>query len=168
MNKNLVLTGMMGVGKSTIGRLLAKKLKVKFLDVDKVIEKNEKQSIKKIFERKGEKYFRKIEERITFKILKNKNVVIALGGGAFMNDEIRYKVLTSCSSVWLKVNLDKLISRYKRSNRRPLLDKKKLETEVKKIYQSRKKIYSLANFKINCDSMTKTQVVEKILNLYAN
>ncbi len=168
MNKNLILTGMMGVGKSTIGRLLAKRLKVRFYDVDKVIEKSEKKSIKKIFKHRGEKYFRKIEERITFKILRNKNVVIALGGGAFMNNEIREKVLSSSSSVWLKVNLDKLITRYRRNNRRPLLDKKKLETDVKKIYQSRKKIYSLANFKINCDNMTKTQVVEKILTFYAN
>ena len=134
MNKNLVLTGMMGVGKSTIGRLIAKKLKAKFIDVDKVIEKNEKMSIKKIFDYKGEKYFRKIEEKITFKILKNKNAVIALGGGAFMNNEIREKVLKSSLSVWLILSLNKLISRYKRNNRRPLLNKKKLEVDVKKIY----------------------------------
>ena len=159
---------MMGVGKSTIGRLIAKKLKAKFIDVDKVIEKNEKMSIKKIFDYKGEKYFRKIEEKITFKVLKNKNAVIALGGGAFINDEIREKVLKSCISVWLKLNLEKLIARYKRNNRRPLLNKKKLETDVKKIYQSRKKIYSLANFKINCDNITKSQIVEKILVFYEN
>ena len=157
---------MMGVGKSTIGRLIAKRLKVKFIDVDKVIEKKEKISIKKIFEYKGEKYFRKIEEKTTFKILKNKNAVIALGGGAFMNNEIREKVLKSCTSVWLKLNLDKLITRYKRNNRRPLLNKKKLETDVKKIYQSRKKIYSLADFKINCDNITKSQIVEQILVFY--
>lgn len=168
MNKNLVLTGMMGVGKSTIGRLLAKRLKVKFIDVDKIIEKNEKKSIKKIFEYKGEKYFRKIEERVTFKVLRSKNAVIALGGGAFMNNQIRDKVLRSCLSFWLRVNLDKLIARYRRNNRRPLLNKKKLETDVKKIYQSRKKIYRLANFKINCDNITKTQVVEKILIFYEN
>ena len=168
MNKNLVLTGMMGVGKSTIGRLIAKKLKAKFIDVDKVIEKNEKMSIKKIFEYKGEKYFRRIEEKTSFKILKNKNTVIALGGGAFMNNEIRVKVLKSCLSVWLILNLNKLIARYKRNNRRPLLNKKKLEVDVKKIYQSRKKIYSLANFKVNCDNITKTQIVEKILFFYEN
>ena len=159
---------MMGVGKSTIGRLLAKRLKVKFIDVDKIIEKNEKKSIKKIFEYKGEKYFRKIEERVTFKVLRSKNAVIALGGGAFMNNQIRDKVLRSCLSFWLRVNLDKLIARYRRNNRRPLLNKKKLETDVKKIYQSRKKIYRLANFKINCDNITKTQVVEKILIFYEN
>ena len=168
MKKSLVLTGMMGVGKSTIGRIIAKRLKVKFIDVDKIIERNEKKSIKRIFEDNGEEYFRKLEKKITFKILKKKKKVIALGGGAFMNSEIREKILNSCKSVWLKVDLEKLIKRYKNNNRRPLLNKKKLDTSVKKIYQSRKKIYSLANFKINCDNMNKTQIVEKILVFYEN
>ena len=166
MNKSLVLTGMMGVGKSTIGRLIAKRLKIKFIDVDKVIEKKEKKTIKRIFEDNGEKYFRKLEEKTTLKILKNNRSVIALGGGAFINNEIRQKVLSSCVSVWLKVDLDKLIKRYNKNDRRPLLDKKKLNTDVKRIYQSRKKIYSLANFKINCDNIDKIKIVQKILNFY--
>jgi shikimate kinase len=168
LNKSLVLTGMMGVGKSTIGRLIAKRLKIKFIDVDKVIEKKEKKTIKRIFEDNGEKYFRKLEEKTTLKILKNNRSVIALGGGAFINKEIRQKVLTSCLSVWLKVDLDKLIKRYNKNDRRPLLDKKKLSTDVKRIYHSRKKIYSLANFKINCDNIDKIKIVQKILNFYAN
>ena len=159
---------MMGVGKSTIGRLLARKLKAKFIDIDKVIERNEAKSIKKIFEDSGEKYFRKLEEKITFKILKKKKVVIALGGGAFINNEIREKILRSCISVWLKVNLNILINRYKKNNRRPLLNKKKLDLDVRKIYQSRKKIYDLANFKVNCDNMSKNQIVDKILVFYEN
>jgi len=166
LKKSLVLTGMMGAGKSTIGRLTAKRLKVKFIDVDKVIERNEKKSIKRVFEENGEKYFRKLEEKITFKILKNKKAVIALGGGAFINKEIREKVLKSCISVWLKVNLDKLIKRYSKSSRRPLVNKNNLNTKIKKIYLSRKKIYRLANFKINCDNMNKIQIVEKILDFY--
>ena len=159
---------MMGVGKSTIGRLIAKRLEVKFIDVDKVIERNQKKTIRKIFEDNGEKYFRKLEEKITFKILKRKKVIIALGGGAFMNNEIREKVIRSCTSVWLKVNLDMLIKRYKKNNRRPLLNKKNLDTDVRKIYQLRKKIYGLANFKVNCDNMSKAKVVEKILDFYEN
>ena len=168
MNKSLVLTGMMGVGKSTIGRLIAKRLKTKFIDVDKIIEKKEKKTIKRIFEDHGEKYFRKLEEKTTLKILKNNKSVIALGGGAFINNEIRRKVLNSCVSIWLKVDLDTLIKRYNKNDRRPLLDKKKLNIDVKKIYQSRKKIYSLANFKINCDNIDKIKIVQKILNFYAN
>ena len=154
---------MMGVGKSTIGRLLARKLKVKFVDIDKIIERKEAKSIKKIFDDNGEKYFRRLEEKITFKILKKKGVVVALGGGAFMNNGIREKILRSCISVWLKVNLNILIKRYKKNNRRPLLNRKKLDQDVKKIYQSRKKIYGLANFKVDCDNISKTQIVDKIL-----
>ena len=168
MNKSLVLTGMMGVGKSTIGRLIAKRLKIKFIDVDKIIEKKEKKTIKRIFEDHGEKYFRKLEEKTTLKILKNNKSVIALGGGAFINNEIRRKVLNSCVSIWLKVDLDTLIKRYNKNDRRPLLDKKKLNIDVKKIYQSRKKIYSLANFKINCDNIDKLKIVQKVLNFYEN
>ena len=168
MKKSLVLTGMMGVGKSTIGKLVAKRLKAKFIDIDRIIERNEKKSIKRIFEDNGEKYFRKLEEKTTLKILKNNRTVIALGGGAFINNEIRQKVLSSCVSVWLKVDLDKLIKRYKRNDRRPLLEKKKINTDVKRIYQSRKKIYSLANFKINCDNIDKIKIVQKILNFYEN
>ena len=167
MKKSLVLTGMMGAGKSTIGRLIAKRLRAKFIDVDKVIEKNQKKSIKRIFESNGEKYFRKIEEKITSQILKKKEVIIALGGGAFINNEIREKVLKSCISVWLKVDINKLALRYK-NNRRPLLNKKNSDTDVKKLYQLRKKIYSLANYKINCDNMSKTEIVEKILAFYEN
>ena len=159
---------MMGVGKSTIGRLLAKRLKIKFIDVDKIIEKKEKKSIKRIFEDNGEMYFRKLEKKITLKIIKKKRSVIALGGGAFMNDDIREKVLNSCISVWLKVNLNRLIRRYKNNNRIPLLNKRKLDIDVRKIYQLRKKKYSLANFRISCDNMNKTQIVEKIIVLYGN
>ena len=77
MKKNLVLTGMMGVGKSTIGKKLAEKLKLKFVDIDKIIEIKEKSTIKEIFENKGEHYFRKIEKEITLEKLKKSNLVIA-------------------------------------------------------------------------------------------
>jgi len=168
LNKSLVLTGMMGVGKSTIGRLLAKRLKIKFVDVDRIIEKNERKTIKQIFDENGETYFRKLEKKITLKLLKNKKVVVALGGGAFINDEIRNKVLKTSVSIWLKVSLDKLHKRYRRNDKRPLLNKKKLDKEVRNIYLSRKKIYSLANFKINCDNIDKAKIVEKILDFYEN
>ena len=157
----------MGVGKSTIGRLVAKKLKVKFIDVDKIIEKKEKKSIRRIFDDHGERYFRDIEEKITLKIIRNKIAVIALGGGAFMNNQIRKRVLKSCLSVWLKVKLEKLIKRYRKNDRRPLLNKKK-DTDVKKIYYSRKRIYSLANYKINCDNTDKAKIVQKIIDFYEN
>ncbi len=82
--------------------------------------------------------------------------------------KLEKKVLSSCVSVWLKVDLDKLVKRYNKNDRRPLLNKKKLNIDVKKIYQSRKKIYGLANFKINCDNIDKTKIVKKILDFYEN
>ena len=131
---------MMGVGKSTIGKLLAKRLKAKFIDVDKVIEKNEKKSIKSIFEERGEKYFRKLERKITLKFLKNKKAVIALGGGAFINKDIREVILKSSKSVWLKVGLNKLIKRYKNNNRRPLLNKKNHTKMLKNLPYKKKNL----------------------------
>ena len=99
MKKNLVLTGMMGVGKSTIGKKLAKRLKLKFVDIDQIIEKKEKNTIKEIFKNKSESYFRKIEQKITFKQLKKKNLVIALGGGAFINNSIRKNTAADTDSI---------------------------------------------------------------------
>ncbi len=165
MKKSLILTGMMGVGKSTIGRLLAKKLNTKFIDVDKLIEKQEKKSIKRIFETNGEDYFRKIETGITLKVLKIKKSVIALGGGAFMNSEIRREVQKNCVSFWLNLKIGQLLKRYKRNNRRPLLVSTDLENDVKRILVVRKKIYAQANFKVNCDNMDKKEIVQKILKL---
>ena len=120
------------------------------------------------YKKRENKKWRKLEEKIALKIIKKRETVIALGGGAFINENIRKKVLQSCVSVWLKVNLDKLIKRYRTNNRRPLLNKTKLDADVRKIYHLRKKIYSLANFKISCDNMSKTQIVERILVLYEN
>ncbi len=166
MKKSLILTGMMGVGKSTIGRLLAKRLGSRFIDMDKVIEKKEQKSIKKIFKIYGEEYFRTLEVKTTLQILKRNRAVIALGGGAFIDSTLRKEILRSAISFWLMANIENLLKRYKTNNNRPLLKENNLENDVKKIYQSRKKIYSKANFKINCDNTTKGLIVEKIIRLY--
>ena len=168
MKKNLVLTGMMGVGKSTIGKKLAKKLKLKFIDIDHLIELKEKSTIREIFENKSENYFRKIEKKIIFEELKKNNLVIALGGGAFINASIRRKIKDTCISFWLDLKVDILLKRLKNTTKRPLLDKDQLEKSVIKIYSERKKIYNESNFKIKCNSMNKNEIVDKILKLYEN
>ena len=91
-NKNIVLLGMMGTGKSTIGYLLSKKMNLEFYDIDRIIEKEEDSKITEIFKYKGEDYFRKIEEKICLKILKLDNKIISLGGGSFLNRKIRKEV----------------------------------------------------------------------------
>ena len=168
MRKNLVLTGMMGVGKSTIGKMLAKKLKVKFFDIDTIVEKKEKNSIKEIFDHKGEDYFRKIEKKITLQELKKINSVIALGGGAFIDKSIRKEVNNSSISFWLDLNLKSILPRLKNIKKRPLLNKSDLEKTINKIYTERKKIYNKSDFKIICDSMNTKEIVNKIIKLYEN
>jgi len=138
-NKNLTLTGMMGVGKSTIGKNLAKKLNYNFIDIDKLIETKEKTSINLIFKNKSEDYFRKIESEITLQELKKNNSVISLGGGAFLNKLIRSNAKKSSVTFWLDVNLDELVKRLKKTQKRPLLYKKKISDTIKKMYLERKK-----------------------------
>ena len=103
IKKNLVFLGMMGSGKSTIGSLVAKKLKLNFIDIDREIEKKLNTSINKIFENKGEEYFRKVEEQITLKKLKSISTVISLGGGAFTNNNIRKEILKNHLSFLAKL-----------------------------------------------------------------
>ena len=166
MEKNLTLTGMMGVGKSTIGKNVAKKLKYNFVDVDKLIENNEGMSINLIFKNKSESYFRKIESEITLSVLKKANSVISLGGGAFLNNSIRRSIKRLSVSFWLDVPIDLLINRLKKSKKRPLLNNKNINETVKKIYFERKKIYSEADFQIKCNSFKTEEIVDKILKLY--
>mgnify|MGYP003941123357 FL=1 len=157
---------MMGVGKSTIGKNLAKKLKYNFIDVDKIIEAKEGLSINLIFKNKSESYFRKIENDITLSELKKDNSVISLGGGAFLNKTIRRNTKKFSTSFWLDVPVYELIKRLKKSSQRPLLFKKNIDETVKKIYFDRKKIYNEADFRIKCNSLKSREIVNKILELY--
>ncbi len=166
MGKNLTLTGMMGVGKSTIGKILAKKLNYNFVDVDKLIEAKEGASINLIFKNKSESYFRKIENDITLSELKRDNSVISLGGGAFLNNMIRKRTKKLSTSFWLDVPIYKLIKRLKKNRQRPLLFKKNTDEIVKKIYFDRKKIYNEADHRIKCNSLRSEEIANKILNLY--
>ena len=159
---------MMGVGKSTIGKKLAEKLKLSFIDVDKVIEAQEKSSIKLIFKNKGELYFRKIEKKVTLEVLKKNDSVIALGGGAFINVSIRKEIKNCCISFWLDLDIKSLLVRLKFVKKRPLLNPDKLEQSINKIYSERKKFYNESNFRIKCNSMDKVEIIYKIKKLYEN
>jgi len=164
--KNLALTGMMGVGKSTIGKILAKKLNYTFVDVDKLIEIKEGSSINLIFKNKSEGYFRKIEKDITLSELKKNNSVVSLGGGAFLNSSIRKSVKKLSISFWLDLPTDELIKRLKKSKQRPLLFEKNTAETVKKIYFNRKKIYNEADHRIKCKSLGSKEIAKIIINLY--
>ena len=166
LNKNLILTGMMGVGKSTIGLKLAKKLEFTFIDIDKIIETREGCSINQVFKSKGEIYFRKMETNTTLQELKKINSVISLGGGAFLNSSIRKYVKKFSKCFWLDININELIKRLERNKKRPLLHKKNINETVKQIYIERKKTYSEADYKIKCDTLKPEEIVNKILKLY--
>ncbi len=166
MKKNLTLTGMMGVGKTTIGRKLAKKLNYTFVDMDKIIEKQEGESISSIFKNKGEDYFRKIEKKLTILELKKDNSVISLGGGAFLNSSIRRYSKKHSISFWLDVSFKTLLKRLKKSKNRPLLAKEKTIGSIKKIYFTRKKFYNRADYRIKCKTLNLKQIIEKILKFY--
>jgi shikimate kinase len=157
---------MMGVGKSTIGKILAKKLNYNFVDIDKLIESKENLSINLIFKHKGESYFRKIEYKVILSELKNNNSVISLGGGAFLNNAIRKNAKKLSTSFWLDVPVEELIKRLKKNKKRPLLLNKNLSETVKKIYFDRKKIYNEADYRIKCNSLRSGEIANKILNLY--
>ena len=163
--ENLVFLGMMGSGKSSIGSLVAKKLKLNFIDVDKEIEKELDLSISKIFETKGEDYFRKFEEKITLKILRINSTVISLGGGAFVNKLIRKEVLKNHISFWLNWNSEILLNRIKNSKKRPLAINL-TENELFDLIEKRSNIYSKALYEIKCDRMSKSEIVNKILKNY--
>ena len=156
----------MGVGKSTIGKILAKQLNYKFVDIDKLIENKEGSTINFIFKNKSESYFRKIESDITLAELKKYNSVISMGGGAFLNNSIRKSAKKLSTSFWLDVPIDALIKRLKKNNKRPLLLEKNINAEVKKIYFNRKKIYNESDYRIKCDSLRSEEIAKKILNLY--
>jgi len=164
-NKNLVLLGMMGSGKSIIGYLLSKNLNIEFMDVDQIIEKEEGCKISEIFEKKGEIKFRKIEEKVTLKLLESNKKIISLGGGGFINDNIRNEVLLNHISFWLNWDNTTLINRIKKSKKRPIAFNS-TENEIKKLISARSKIYSIANYKINCEKFSKNEIVKKILDIY--
>ena len=163
--KNLVFLGMMGSGKSSIGYLVSKELNIKFKDIDKLIEDETGKSISSIFKEKGEAYFRSLEEKITLKTLKTINSVVSLGGGGFINDKIRKEITDNHLSFWLNWDHSTLIKRIENSKKRPLAFKS-TEQELKKLIKNRSKIYSKAQFKINCNKHTKTEIVKKIIKIY--
>ena len=156
---------MMGSGKSTIGRLLGQKLNLRFFDIDFLIEKKTNMKIAEIFEKKGEDEFRNLEKEITLKFLNKTNCIISLGGGAFINEIIKTEVKKKGIAIWLNWNSQTLINRIRKNKKRPIalnLD----DNGLKDLINSRSKIYSKANYKINCENMNKFEITKKIIQIY--
>ena len=163
--ENLVFLGMMGSGKSSIGSMVSKKLNIDFVDVDLEIEKKIGMTISKIFENKGEKYFREIEELITLKLLKKNKIVISLGGGAFLNNKIKKEVLDKHISFWLKWDIETLVDRIQNSQKRPIAFKSS-KNELIDLIKKRSIVYSKAMYKIDCENLTKNEIAKNITKIY--
>ena len=156
---------MMGSGKSTIGRYLAQKLNLRFFDIDFLIENKTNMKIAEIFKKKGEDEFRNLEKEITLKFLNKTNCVISLGGGAFINEIIKKKVKEKGITIWLNWNSQTLINRIRKNKKRPIVLNLN-DNKLKDLINSRSKIYSNANYKINCENMNKIEIVKKITQIY--
>ena len=165
--KNIVLIGMMAAGKTTIGFRLAKKLNYNFFDIDAEIEKSENEKIANIFQNKGESYFRKIEEKIALVFLEKNNCVISLGGGAFLNENIRKKIKKNSYSFWLNWKIKTILDRISKNKNRPLALKLN-DKDLVNLYTKRIKFYKLSNFKVNCENKNKNEIIRNIFKLLTN
>ena len=169
--RNICFMGLMGSGKSIIGKELSKYLNLNFYDTDNEIELKTKKKISTIFEEEGELYFRDIEEKICIELLSKKNCVVSLGGGSIINKKIRKIIKNNSYSIYLKVKLENLQNRLKFSKKRPLLNKNSNKKEVlKNLLINRQEFYEKADLIINNDS-DKFETLKKIkskLNMYAN
>jgi len=166
VKKNLILLGMMGVGKTTIAKIVSKKLNLKLIDTDLNIEKKLSMKISEIFLRKGEFFFRSEEEKEVLDSINKTNCIIALGGGAFLNKLVREKILKNSISIWLEINLKTLNKRIKWNKKRPLLKVENIQEKINKLYAERKKIYKLAKHRINCTDSDKKNIAKKIIDIY--
>ncbi|TFW56366.1 shikimate kinase [Bradyrhizobium sp. MOS001] len=162
--RSIVLVGMMGVGKSTIGRRMAARLKLPFVDADTEIEvAHAGMTIPEIFERHGEPYFRDGEARVIARLLDGEPIVLATGGGAFMREETRNRIAAKAVSIWLKADPDVIMRRVRRRADRPLLQTADPEGTVTRLLTEREPIYRHADLTIASRDVPHDKIVEECI-----
>ncbi len=167
IDRSVVLVGMMGVGKTSIGRRLAARINFEFVDADEEIERAAGMTIAEIFEKFGEGYFRDGERRVIARLMDGPPKVIATGGGAFINEETRTLILERALSIWLDADIKVLADRVSRRDHRPLLknrDPVEVLTELGKV---RNPLYAAANIHVRSDASPHARTVENILKAIA-
>ncbi len=163
--KTIVLIGMMGSGKTTIGKLLGEKLTLRSIDIDVIIEQNEKRTVSEIFQNEGEKYFRNIERETIEKNFTNKDLIISLGGGAFEDQLTQELLLKNSTVIYLKTSPNVILERIKNNTNRPLLKNQMTVEKIQSIILQRQKNYELANITILTDNKNTDKIVEEILGV---
>ena len=170
--EKVTLIGMMGTGKSKFGRQIANILKFNFYDIDHMIEKEFKMTIKELFQKYGEVFFRKIEKKTIKNLISEINnnkekVIISLGGGGFDNEETRKLLLKNTNVIWLNTPVDVLVQRVGDGSKRPMI-KGETRDSIIQLLNIRKKYYSLCHNQINTDKLNQNQVTEKLINLISH
>jgi shikimate kinase len=165
MRKNIVITGFMGTGKNVAAKELARKLKMKFIDMDKIIEEDQGMSILDIFARYGENYFREQENKLVEKLSQKKNMVIATGGGTLLSSDNARMLGQAGEIICLYADSQTIYNRVKRRNNRPLLKGENVLSEIDRLLEERKRIYNNIKWKIDTTNLNIQEVTDKIIAL---
>jgi len=164
LKKPVTLIGLMGAGKTTVGLYLASKLNVDFVDSDREIEAQAGIDVAEIFSRDGEAFFRKVEAKTIDEILaRPKPLVLATGGGAYLNESTRDIIKAKSISIWLRAGIETLLERVEHNAMRPLLNNVDKREMLEKLMQERYPIYQSADIIVDTDSNSRTIVAGKIL-----
>ena len=164
MNKKIFLVGPMGSGKSTIGRLLAKRLELPHYDLDAIIEKEQGKTISKIFEEDNEEHFRNLESKVLMEYSMLDEFIVSTGGGTILRKD-NQKIFKIGCVVYLRISLQTQYIRIKNRSHRPLLENKNIKTTIKKLDNIRGEIYQkVSNIEVDVSNLTKEDVVSNIIN----
>lgn len=161
--RSIVLVGIMGCGKSTVGKRLAQRLGLEFVDADSEIERAANMTVSEIFAEHGEPYFRSGEERVIARLLQEGPQVLATGGGAFMSDATRSEIETNGLSIWLKVDFETVMARVRRRSTRPLLRNPDPEGTMRKLMAEREPVYARAQLTVTSKDVPHEAVVDQIV-----
>lgn len=164
LEKTIVMVGLMGCGKTAIGKRLADELNEPFFDTDQVIEEREQLTIAEIFNKKGEPYFREKEQQVITEFLNSGRCILSIGGGAFLNEELRKVIKEKAISVWIKADLDTLFERVSRKlETRPLLAKGDPKKTLMELMDHRYPVYKTADVNVETTTGPHEIVVKRIL-----
>jgi shikimate kinase len=165
MRQNIIITGFMGSGKSIVAEELARKLRMEFIDMDRIIEERQGTSTADIFARYGEKYFRAQENKLVKELSQKENIVIATGGGTLLSSDNTRILSQRGQIICLYADSQTIYNRVKRKNNRPLLKGKNVLSEINRLLEERKKIYDNIKWKIDTTNLNIQEVTDKIIAL---